>query len=158
MANLSDFIEEHLKRLLALSSRGYIEIQRRELSRKFTCVPSQINYVLSSRFTLERGYLVESRRGGRGFIRIYRIDPMQFRSWDGILQKIAGVEFEPAKAVQFLKRGCEERIVSRREAQIVEALLRDDHYAGLIAGRQELRELQKKLFKAALEAILKGNH
>ena len=65
MANLSDYIEDYLKKLLSLSSRRYVDIQRGELAQKFDCVPSQINYVLSTRFSLERGYVVESRRGER---------------------------------------------------------------------------------------------
>ena len=56
-----------------LSEQSEIEIQRNVLAQDLGCVPSQINYVLSSRFTPERGYMVESRRGGGGFIKITRI-------------------------------------------------------------------------------------
>ncbi|MFY9443893.1 MAG: CtsR family transcriptional regulator, partial [Bacillota bacterium] len=63
MANLADYIEQHLRRLLDLAEGGAIEIQRRDLADKFNCVPSQINYVISTRFTAERGFVVESRRG-----------------------------------------------------------------------------------------------
>lgn len=76
MATLAEQIEAHLKRLLA-ASNGIIEIQRRELARLFACVPSQINYVLETRFTPERGYRVESRRGGGGYIRITWLGPWQ---------------------------------------------------------------------------------
>ena len=55
-----------------LSDEGYIEIQRNEFAESVGCVPSQINYVISSRFTPEQGYIVESRRGGGGYIRITR--------------------------------------------------------------------------------------
>lgn len=56
-----------------LEQDGYTEIQRNELAQTLGCVPSQINYVISSRFTPEQGYIVESRRGGGGYIRISRV-------------------------------------------------------------------------------------
>lgn len=56
-----------------MQEAGETEIQRNELAQTLGCVPSQINYVISSRFTPEQGYLVESRRGGGGYIRIARI-------------------------------------------------------------------------------------
>lgn len=56
-----------------LKKNGYTEIQRNELAQTLGCVPSQINYVISSRFTPEQGYIVESRRGGGGYIRISRV-------------------------------------------------------------------------------------
>lgn len=66
MGNLADRIEEYLKQILEKTTEGYIVLQRSELAGEFECVPSQINYVLDTRFTVERGYLVESRRGGGG--------------------------------------------------------------------------------------------
>jgi transcriptional regulator of stress and heat shock response len=158
MPSLSDQIEDYLRKLLALSSRDYVEIQRGELAGKFSCAPSQINYVLSTRFPLERGYLVEGRRGGGGCIRIHRINPLQVRTWEEVLDKMTAGEFTPAKAAQFLKRSCEDKIISRREAGLVEALLRDEHYAGLNTGDGKVRALQEKLFKAALAAVFKGEH
>lgn len=71
MGNLADLIEQYLLQLL--TQNDHIELQRRELARMFRCVPSQINYVLETRFTVGRGYLIESRRGGGGFIRIHRV-------------------------------------------------------------------------------------
>lgn len=59
--------------LQMLEQDGQTEIQRNELAQRMGCVPSQINYVISSRFTPERGYIVESRRGGGGYIRIRRV-------------------------------------------------------------------------------------
>ena len=56
-----------------LEQTGFTEIQRNELAQSIGCVPSQINYVISSRFTPEHGYIVESRRGGGGYVRISRV-------------------------------------------------------------------------------------
>lgn len=68
---LSDMLTEYI--LEMLESEDNAEIRRNELADRFGCVPSQINYVLTSRFTPEQGYIVESRRGGGGYIRITRI-------------------------------------------------------------------------------------
>jgi transcriptional regulator CtsR len=73
MARLSDIIEAFIKDLIS-STDGVAEIQRNELANQFNCVPSQINYVLDTRFNVERGYYVESRRGGGGYIRIRRAE------------------------------------------------------------------------------------
>ena len=54
-------------------ANGVLELQRSDLAQRFNCVPSQINYVMSTRFSPERGYIVESRRGGNGYIRISRV-------------------------------------------------------------------------------------
>ena len=64
MRNISDIIEQYLKSILQESPEGTVEIQRNDLAEQFSCVPSQINYVISTRFTLEKGFLVESKRGG----------------------------------------------------------------------------------------------
>lgn len=69
---LSDMLTEYIMEML--SESGDAEIRRNELANHFGCVPSQINYVLTSRFTPEQGYIVESRRGGGGYIRITRIN------------------------------------------------------------------------------------
>ena len=72
MATLADIIEEYIKQLMARTGGEAIEIRRRDVAQQFECVPSQINYVLETRFTPQRGYYVESRRGGGGYIRITR--------------------------------------------------------------------------------------
>ena len=73
MARLSDVIEEFIKSLIK-QSEGELEFQRNELAEYFECAPSQINYVLATRFSLDRGYYIESRRGGGGFVRIVKLD------------------------------------------------------------------------------------
>ena len=66
-------IASFLQESLDTSEDGVLEIQRSDLAQRFNCVPSQINYVMSTRFSPERGYIVESRRGGNGYIRITRV-------------------------------------------------------------------------------------
>lgn len=73
MARISDLVEDIIKQMIE-QNNGLIEITRSELADRVNCVPSQITYVLSTRFTNNQGYMVESRRGGGGWIRIRRVD------------------------------------------------------------------------------------
>ena len=70
---ISDLIASFLQDSLDTAENGVLEVQRCDLAQRFNCVPSQINYVMSTRFSPERGYIVESRRGGNGYIRITRV-------------------------------------------------------------------------------------
>ena len=70
---ISDLIASFLQDSLDTAENGVLEVQRSDLAQRFNCVPSQINYVMSTRFSPERGYIVESRRGGNGYIRITRV-------------------------------------------------------------------------------------
>lgn len=71
--SITDRIEQYIKVLISRSDAQQIEIQRAELAETFCCVPSQVTYVLSTRFNGKDGYVTESRRGGKGFVRISRI-------------------------------------------------------------------------------------
>ena len=70
---ISDLIASFLQESLEEAENGVLEVQRSDLAQRFNCVPSQINYVMSTRLSPERGYIVESRRGGNGYIRITRV-------------------------------------------------------------------------------------
>ena len=72
MSNISDIIEQFI--LEQLDDMEYIMLSRNELANFFDCAPSQINYVLSTRFTMPKGFVVESKRGGGGFIRLERVN------------------------------------------------------------------------------------
>jgi transcriptional regulator CtsR len=71
MRNLAELIEQYLRNILLQNQM--VEVQRRELAKIFRCAPSQINYVLETRFTFDRGFIVESKRGGGGYIRITQV-------------------------------------------------------------------------------------
>ncbi len=119
MASLADRIERYLREQLARTETGVLEVQRADLSAMFNCVPSQINYVLATRFTIERGYLVESRRGGGGFIRLMRLTcPFACNALDRLGQRIG--ERVSQEQAGHLVRGLEESgVVSRREADLI---------------------------------------
>ncbi|MFD1864791.1 CtsR family transcriptional regulator [Planococcus sp. FY231025] len=119
MRNISDVIEGYLKEVIELSEREYIEIKRNEIAEKFQCVPSQINYVINTRFTVDRGYLVESKRGGGGYIRIKRIRLHQ--KSDVLSEVINRLEHgaPQSMAEDIVFRLLDEEIVSKREAKLI---------------------------------------
>ena len=123
MRNISDIIEGYLKQVLELGGEGHIEIKRSEIADKFQCVPSQINYVINTRFTAERGYLVESKRGGGGYIRILRVRPnSQIDLIDEILYQING-GVSQTKAEDLVYRLIDEQVISKREAKLMLAAI-----------------------------------
>ena len=79
MARISDIIAKFINDMIEEEKDKEIIIQRNELADKFNCAPSQINYVLTTRFTTEKGYVIESRRGGGGYIIIKRIEYKMIR-------------------------------------------------------------------------------
>lgn len=117
MENTSDMIEKYLKELL--SQAAEIEIRRSEIAAHFGVVPSQINYVIKTRFTLPKGFEVESKRGGGGYIRIVRIqysDEHEFLR--AILQKIPD-KLTTTTAQDLLQRLFDETIISEREGNLL---------------------------------------
>lgn len=71
--NMTDILEQYIKELFNEASENEIVIKRSNVAQKFDCVPSQLNYVIKTRFTPEHGFIIESKRGGGGFIRITKI-------------------------------------------------------------------------------------
>lgn len=120
---LADRIENYIKWLLKSSTGGIVELQRQELAERFTCVPSQISYVLSTRFTIERGYLVESRRGGGGYIRIARVPLNAEEQLKGWVHEALGDYISQEAALELLARLGEEGLLSRRERLLLAAVI-----------------------------------
>lgn len=115
--NLSDAIEEYILARLSEQSSGVVELKRTELADKIDCAPSQISYVLSTRFTHERGFVVESRRGLGGYIRITILNDADIRDliYRDMLSKInENTELEYIRSmVDYLLK---QKMVTRREA------------------------------------------
>lgn len=121
MRNISDIIEGYLKQVIELGGTGHIEIKRSELADKFQCVPSQINYVINTRFTAERGYLVESKRGGGGYIRILRVEVHSKTDLlDDIIAQV-GDHIAQSATEHIVYRLVEEEVVTKREATLIQA-------------------------------------
>lgn len=123
MRNISDIIEQHLKSILQQSRSGIIEIQRGELADQFQCVPSQINYVISTRFSVEKGYMVESKRGGGGYIRIRKVEISGSKNFYELLMEMIGSSINQSTAENILVRLEEDGFISAREAQIMKAAI-----------------------------------
>jgi len=123
MRNISDIIEGYLKQILELDEQGLIEIKRSELADKFQCVPSQINYVINTRFTAERGYLVESKRGGGGYIRIVRVESHSKKDLFEELEQYIRNEVSQSTGENIVYRLLDEGIVTKREAKLMLAAL-----------------------------------
>lgn len=102
---LSDLIAQEINRMLDESSDNTAEIQRNDFASQIGCVPSQINYVISSRFIPEQGYIVESRRGGGGYIRIKRVRLDKSSAMMHIVNTI-GPEIDDAAARVILDNCC----------------------------------------------------
>ncbi|NLW17866.1 MAG: CtsR family transcriptional regulator [Firmicutes bacterium] len=125
MANLADLIEQYLKQLLAKSETGSVAIRRNQLAEAFSCAPSQINYVLSTRFLLEHGYIVETRRGGGGYVRITMLDIDPESDWQVLMDTI-GETISQRKAEAIVERLLRHGIVSEREAAMMTAVIDRD--------------------------------
>ncbi|UTR12478.1 CtsR family transcriptional regulator [Evansella sp. LMS18] len=123
MRNISDIIEQYLKMVIEQSNKEIIEIKRSELAEQFECVPSQINYVISTRFTEEKGYIVESKRGGGGYIRIIKVRPNDQMELFDQLVKIIGTQVSQNAAENIILRLLEEEAITKREANIMTAIV-----------------------------------
>ena len=124
MARLSDIIEVFIKQILE-DTEGVAEIQRNELANRFKCVPSQINYVISTRFTNNRGYYVESRRGGGGFIRISRVNIVDSGGYLMHIVSSIGDSISQQDAEAFVNNFVDYDIISDKEAAIIKAAISD---------------------------------
>ncbi|WXB93242.1 CtsR family transcriptional regulator [Bacillus sp. FJAT-52991] len=123
MRNISDIIEEYLKRVLETSGSEIVEIKRNEIADKFQCVPSQINYVINTRFTIERGYIVESKRGGGGYIRIIKVQVHDQQDLIDQIIALVGKRISQSNADDIIYRLVEEEIISNREAKIMMSVM-----------------------------------
>ena len=120
---ISDSVANYILQMLN-DADGIAEIQRNELANVFGCVPSQINYVITSRFTPEQGYIVESRRGGGGYIRITRRRMSKFDMVMHIVNAI-GQTIDAASARAMLQNLVESGMAEQSDAQLIAAALSD---------------------------------
>lgn len=137
--SISDIIEQYLKEILHANEKKVIEIKRSEIANQFECVPSQINYVINTRFTFEKGYLIESKRGGGGYIRITRVEYQdEFQLIDEIIAMI-NPKVNQQGAVDVLERLFEEGIVTEREAKLMLSAIDRTTLAFQLPLRDEVR-------------------
>lgn len=150
MANLADDIEEFLRSLVR--EAGTLEVQRATLASQFGCAPSQINYVLATRFTPERGYLVESRRGGGGYLRIIRLNLEAGDSLHDLVHQQIGQRLSQDEAEGYIDRLREQAIIQAREAAIMRAAIQRESIGLDLPLRDVVRA---NLLKAMIIATLR---
>ena len=112
MRNLADAIENFIIQEFMRDRDDALLVQRSDLAEKLSCAPSQISYVLSTRFTPERGFIVESRRGSGGFVRIVRVVPKE----EVVPEK------EPT-ALELVQHLAQKRMITAREQRLLKFIL-----------------------------------
>ena len=126
---ISDLVTQRILEILQ-EQNGTAEIRRNELAETLGCVPSQINYVITSRFTPEHGYNVESRRGGGGYIRITRVR-MDRGSVVMHLGNSIGGRMDHPTARAIIGNLAEQNVILPQTAAVMEAAMRDRCYSGV---------------------------
>ncbi|OIU72858.1 CtsR family transcriptional regulator [Rossellomorea aquimaris] len=150
MRNISDIIESYLKNVLDLSESEIVEIKRSEIADKFQCVPSQINYVINTRFTIERGYVVESKRGGGGYIRIMKVKAHDQVHLIDQLVSLVTKAVSQSTAADIVFRLVEEDIISEREAKIMLSVM---DRSVIMVELPERDILRGRMLKAMLDSL-----
>ena len=115
--NMSDIIELYLKEFL--KNQEELEIRRSDIAEHFDCVPSQINYVINTRFTQEHGYLVESKRGGGGYIRILKIQLTDHVDHLDHLMQMIGSRISQRKSENLIETLVNQEIMTPRELSLI---------------------------------------
>ena len=115
---LSDSIEQFIKELLNEEATE-VELKRNELAEYFGCAPSQINYVLATRFSPDHGYLTESRRGGGGYIRIVRVVQSGSQRLMYLVNDRIGDSIGEEECLRLISQLKEQRIVTADEAALM---------------------------------------
>ena len=119
--NISDIIESYLKEILADSKQ--IEIKRSEIAEQFDVVPSQINYVIKTRFNIQNGYLVERKRGGGGYIRIAKVNLINNVNVIDDLIDYIGEDINARKGLQIIQSLYEDKVLTKKEANLILAAI-----------------------------------
>lgn len=139
MRNMSDIIEQYLKELLADSDGEPVEIKRAYIAEKFDCVPSQLNYVIKTRFTNEHGYLVESKRGGGGYIRITKVETHTKAEYLARLKQMIGTGLSQRNAQHIVQSMYENEVITLKEGKIINAALDRESLMIELPYRDQLR-------------------
>ena len=102
--NMTDILEQYIMNLFNEATEDHIIIKRSNVAQKFDCVPSQLNYVIKTRFTPEHGFIIESKRGGGGFIRITKITLHKNKDYiDYLIETVDNETIEVEEAVRIAK-------------------------------------------------------
>lgn len=145
--NITDMIAETIQQLLDQEG-GATRIKRNELAEELGCVPSQINYVITSRFTPEQGYIIESKRGGGGYIKIMRVKPSQRDVMMHLINSVGNTLDEHSARI-ILQNLCCDKLLTQKEAKIIMSAIRENTYKNLVPVEYRPR-VRARLFKTML--------
>lgn len=123
MARISDIIAQFINSMIEQEENNEIIIQRNELAEKFKCAPSQINYVLTTRFTSEKGYIIESRRGGGGYIIIKKIEYYAEAKRLKMLNDVIGERITYDTALSIINHLFDVKIITAKEYDLIKISL-----------------------------------
>ncbi len=151
MARLSDIIEEFIKDLLKETNTRELEIGRNELANQFRCAPSQITYVLTTRFSADCGYYVESRRGGGGFIKIKKIESYTNEYLLKAMNEKIENNITCDGAYNIIDVLAERELITDREASIMKVAIND---RVIVAPAEQKNNIRAQILRSMLNVIL----
>lgn len=151
MARLTDIIEKFIKEMIKEDEDNKVLIQRNDLADQFRCAPSQINYVLSTRFTYAKGYVIESRRGGGGYILIKKIEHETPLSRKKIIDESIGNSITYHNTVELLDNLLESELINKKEYEIIKIAV-NDKTLGNAVNRNSIRA---DILKGMMMVIIK---
>lgn len=149
---ISDEITAYILHMLDMADDGEAELRRNELAEELGCVPSQINYVLTSRFTPEQGYVVESRRGGGGYIRIRRVKLGRGTTLLMHTVNAVGSTLDSSTARVIIENLAYQQAVSDEAARLMTAVLSDRALHEVPAAQRD--RVRADLFKQMLTTLI----
>lgn len=150
MARLSDIIEDFIKQMFNENRDNVIFIQRNELADQLRCAPSQINYVLTTRFTYERGYLIESKRGGGGHIAIKQLEINNSNKREELISQSIGDTITYHNANSLLNHLLESGFIEERECEIMRIAMNDRS----LTAADNKNKVRADILKAMIMVIL----
>ena len=150
MANISESIEQFI--IATMGENDSIDISRNSLADYFSCAPSQINYVLDTRFTVDRGFVKESKRGGSGFIKISRLKNSDDNEYlNSLVIDSIGEELSFKRMNQICDKLVSDLILTKKEQLVIEAALSDDSLSMPFTIKDKVRA---KAFKNVLLKLM----
>ena len=150
MARISDTIENFIKDMINEERERQVLIQRNELADKFSCAPSQINYVLTTRFTYEKGYIIESKRGGGGCIVIKKITCDDKDERLLLINTSIGESITYGGALSILDHLKDTKNITEKEYEIIKISLNDRTLVSV----EDKNKLRADMLKGIITVIL----
>jgi transcriptional regulator of stress and heat shock response len=150
MARLSDIIEDFIKEMFNNNDDNVVFIQRNELADQFRCAPSQINYVLTTRFTYERGYLIESKRGGGGHIVIKQLSHGSSNIREQLITQSIGDAITYHNANALLENLLESEIIEKKQYELMKIAINDRSLISV----ENKNKVRADILKAMIMVIL----